>query len=372
MTFDIEKDLLKPNKKLILSNSNFYNFKLFIGKSLPEECIKNSYAIVKNEETPNRLYYCDNLSSKYTVCSKMERARKGCKPLYRDFCEIIEKYSKKEINKKELQVKISDFFIDSGIFNVGNYVNIQNFNAKKMIFSSNFVPCIAVIAKLKNGKNAIYHVENIINDTTNEFIGKIKKDVLEIIVIQKNKQRKNKFLSPFVALLFSNKIKNVSVKIIAVDRYETIICKDNKIIIVKDRDNIKYEDIPDLIKLQSLKKYDDAYNVKSIEESLIEAVGNLLKENEEINIEDSRIKLPIIKIHVTKKLMLSTWRYILENEDKINKNVTSFFNPEKIKNTITIKPTTPTKNIHKRHINTIEPTQNKNKKPRKKKKCNIM
>lgn len=118
--------------------------------------------------------------------------------------------------------------------NIGNHVTTACAKTGSFLFSKNFKPCQAVIAKLNDGSFALYHAFMAADGTEgfNAFVEAVKDKIEYVYVIQKESNSNNLEKAPVLALNLSRHLGE-NVKRINVENYEAIVVDsiNNKVVI---------------------------------------------------------------------------------------------------------------------------------------------
>lgn len=340
----VEVDGLLPNAKcqfidtINIAHDLAYDFDIVINHTLETtdvERTKETYFLIINDNQPWRLYYKKDRDSElesipYQESDSLQSFREACLPLN----------NKKEPtdfspdNIEALKSSLIDYRLLEQLpktkshVNMGTHVTTASANAGLFLFSKNFNPCQAAVAKLHDGRFVLYHAftaeDN--SDGFKKFVELTKNNADYIYVFQKQKNASNIQKAPYLALNLSKQLQ-IDVKRINVDNYQAIVVDANSdnIILCMSVNFVHPKAVGALdTTLTTASKIDTTQAIPvsvSVNEIITNAQHNVLFKKNEIAVGSTTIPIAMVSqptIQQCKK-MLSTDLYKAAKKEKIKK-----------------------------------------------------
>ena len=181
--------------KVLVDNSND-KFNLQILNKIPEKPQPDTYYLTPNSYTWDITYVTPLLQKIHY--NKDHTVEIDLSSLKDDLQKISNKENQKlndEINKK-FQIILKE----NNILNKGYKVGVGGSNCGKTLYSTDFSPCHAVVAILKNGGYGLYHaLSSSSGSFLDKFIDIIRDEVVCVYVFYKPSNIKNFATSPLLA-----------------------------------------------------------------------------------------------------------------------------------------------------------------------------
>ncbi|MCP0914727.1 hypothetical protein NKV53_10370 [Legionella sp. 27cVA30] len=315
MISDGNHDLIGPKEE---KNNSFYTCAqisikkpaardFFICEALPQEPYPNSFVLLKKESW-QLVHY--NHAVQPAFLKPEQFADKT-------FLTVLERLSKANI--EEIISAHFDTLRSALIatiryekFNRGIRVGIAHSNRGRLLYSSDFGPCQAVFARLKN-EFALYHaVVMSEGDSLMGFVELIKQDVIDVFVVQKATVKSNATKAPYLAVALAKHLPGISVKRICVEDYRCIYLDAARDLIILSSNLVKDKQQATEIITSELTEH-DLNNGIPVEQSVLDIFMNyeyeyrLIEENEEITVQFPAMSIPArLVIHAAKHFLKHT------------------------------------------------------------------
>ncbi|RUQ89993.1 hypothetical protein [Legionella septentrionalis] len=254
-----EKNSLQAKPQQVLVNA-LAREDLTIAADLPSPLKPNSFALIKktdwqifyvNAEAEPLLLNPDDFPNKSAVENLKKILAKTASPQMPLLQNLI------------IRAAVETVLASDAKFNLCDEVGIGECKRGKFLFSNDFGPCQIVFARLTNGDYALFHATKMVhNNEMQQFVDLIKKDVVDVFVVQKRSLKVNLDKAPSLAISLAKELGRSIVKRLEVADYHGIVIDGhNKQVIIA----------PNVVKQFSGKK--------------LEVQGELIKQNYEQGID---------------------------------------------------------------------------------------
>ena len=192
----------------------------------------DSYFLVRDGTNSLDLYYLDPAGKTGRI--SMEEVG--------DLNTILNASGDEEKKDRKIREEINLYRIKNSLplitskTNIHNQVGVGSCHAGQFLFSKNFQPCQAVVARLNNGQFVLYHafVQHDDVDGFKQFIELVRGRAKEVVVFQKLSNPSNMEKAPYLAINLARHL-NMKVKRLTLATYENIIvdAQNSRIVLSK-------------------------------------------------------------------------------------------------------------------------------------------
>lgn len=282
--------------KIALDQTLFYPEKIFVVTSLPDNVEVGSFVLLNKDSKWLLFYYGRNIGFldyedlqesyeetlsmlnldlyKYYKSIKDELGKDKHKnllimPIYKNLYSALKNIDAvnvtedniSDIKKSLFKDVFSDYFIFKG--NLGIDTRIGFFNIGATLCSTAFSPCVAVVARLKENKHALYHASSV--SIPKGFADDIQEnDIDEIFIFKKITENNHSidigfhFKAEPLHLEFLKLYPNVKITLVEVPlNYKTILVHNDQIILSKEFLEIVESGIKDIDEFLTSSKIQD-------------------------------------------------------------------------------------------------------------------